>query len=363
MSKILFHNAEYLSFLGDLKKKITAARTNTVRAINRDLLRLYWEIGKGIVEKQKEHNWGESVIENLAVDLQTAFFNTHGFSARNLWNMKQFYEAYPDQEIWQQAVAKLKSKKGMKPNGPFLQQLVAEIPWGQHILILNKIAAPIERLYYVNATAKFGWTRNVLLNQIKADAYAHTLKQEKNHNFGLALPKHYADQADEVLKSSYNLEFLGIGKLSRERTLETKLIDKLRNFILELGYGFCFVGSQYKVSLGEKDYFIDLLFYHRFLKSLVAIELKVGAFKPEYAGKMDFYLNVLNEKEKATDDRASIGIILCAEKNSLEVEFSLKTKKNPIGVAQYQMVTKLPKELEGKLPTERQLQSVFRERP
>ena len=186
------------------------------------------------------------------------------------------------------------------------------------------------------------------------------MTEKKSHNFPLALPEHLAEQADEMLKSSYNLEFLGIGRAVKERELEDRLTERLRDFILELGYGFCFVGRQHRLTLGRKEYFIDLLFYHRFLKALVAIDLKVGPFEPEFAGKMDFYLNLLNEKERAPDDGPSIGIIMCAEKDNLEVEFALKTKANPIGVAEYQLQPKLPAELKGKLPTAKQLTDAVR---
>jgi hypothetical protein len=169
-----------------------------------------------------------------------------------------------------------------------------------------------------------------------------------------------AEQADEMLKSSYNLEFLGIRRAVKERELENRLIERLRDFILELGYGFCFVGRQYRLALGKKEYFIDLLFYHRFLKALVAFELKVGPFEPEYAGKMDFYLNLLNDKERAAGDNPSIGIILCAEKDDVEVEYALAIKRNPIGVAVYRLQTKLPGELKGKLPTAKQLSEAVR---
>jgi predicted nuclease of restriction endonuclease-like (RecB) superfamily len=242
----------------------------------------------------------------------------------------------------------------------FLQQLVAEIPWGQNLLILNKLSDPAARLYYLRATAQFGWTRNVLLNQIKAGAYERAVTEKKSHNFPLALPEHLAEQADEMLKSSYNLEFLGIRRAVKERELEDRLIERLRDFILELGYGFCFVGRQHRLTLGKKEYFIDLLFYHRFLRALVAFDLKVGPFEPEFAGKMDFYLNLLNDKERAPEDRPAIGIILCAEKDDVEVEYALRAKRNPIGVAVYQLQSKLPAELKGKLPTAKQLADVVR---
>ena len=246
--------------------------------------------------------------------------------------------------------------RARRPSVELLRQLVAEIPWGHHLLILGKVEGDAQRLYYLRATAAYGWSRNVLLNQIKAGAWERSRAEGKSHNFPKVLQTHLAEQAQEALKSSYNLEFLGIRQAVKERELEDQLIDKLRDFILELGYGFCFVARQHRLTLGRKEYFIDLLFYHRFLKALVAVELKVGPFQPEYAGKMDFYLNVLNEKEKAPGDAPSIGIILCAEKDNLEVEFALRSKSNPIGVAEYQLQAKLPAELRGKLPSPRQLQ-------
>jgi predicted nuclease of restriction endonuclease-like (RecB) superfamily len=226
--------------------------------------------------------------------------------------------------------------------------------------MLGKIADSAARLYYLRATAQFGWSRNVLLNQIKGDAYARALKEKKTHNFPLALPEHLAEQAGEMMKSRYNLEFLGIGKAVKERELEDRLIARLQQFILELGYGFCFIGRQHRLVLGSREYFVDLLFYHRFLKALVAFDLKIGPFEPEHAGKMDFYLNLLNDRERAADDQPSIGIILCAEKNDIEVEYALKTKQNPIGVAQYHLQPRLPARFKGRLPSAKQLVQAVR---
>lgn len=371
---------DYLRFVAELKSRIHAARMSAARAVNRDLIFLYWDIGRGIVERQEKFGWGESVIDRLSQDLQEVFPGTAGFSARNLRNMKQFYEAYSSPEfweqvvatfgkpgsdafiasIWQQPVAKLNEVTNLNLQ-EILRYLVAEIPWGQHMVILNKARDSAARLFYLHATARFGWSRNVLLNQIKANTYERSLNTDKMHNFPSVLPEVLAEQAEEALKSSYNLEFLGISRVARERELEGRLIERLKDFIMELGYGFCFIGRQHRLTLGQKEYFLDLLFYHRFLKSLVAIELKVGAFEPEYAGKMDFYLNLLNETDRAPDDNPSIGIILCAEKDNLEVEFALKTKMNPIGVAEYQLQPMLPKELKGKLPSPKQLSDAFRE--
>ncbi len=366
---------EYRQFIEDLKTRVTSARISAARSVNRDLILLYWDIGRAIVEKQQVLGWGESVVDRVSRDLKEAFPSTTGFSPRNLRDMKRFYLAYTEKAIWPQTVAKLPkwAKKGENQIWPqpvanlteaevtgFLQQLVAEIPWGHNRLILDKITDPAARLYYLQATARFGWSRNVLLNQIKANAYERAVKEKKTHNFPLALPEYLAEQADEMLKSSYNLEFLGIRREVKERELEDRLISRLQAFLLELGYGFCFVGRQHRIVVGQKEYFIDLLFYHRFLKALVAFELKVGPFEPEYAGKMDFYLNLLNDRERAPGDQPSIGIILCAEKDDVEVEYALMTKHNPIGVAVYCLQSKLPGELKGKLPTAKQLSEAVR---
>ncbi|MBI3371900.1 MAG: DUF1016 domain-containing protein [Betaproteobacteria bacterium] len=368
MSKASGPLTGYGAFLGEIKQRIAAARVSAARAVNHELVRLYWDIGRGIAEKQVQLGWGQAVIERLAGDLQRAFPGTTGFSARNLRNMKQFYDAYSLPSIWQRAVAK---SRAVNRGTGFRQQAVAkmaagkpaellppvltQVPWGHHLQILNKAGSAPARLHYLRATAQFGWSRNVLLNQIKARSYERSLKDGKAHNFPAVLPEHLAEQAEEALKSSYNLEFLGIRRAVKERELEDRLIDRLREFILELGYGFCYIGRQYRLALGANEYFIDLLFYHRFLKALVAMELKLGAFEPEFAGKMDFYLNLLNEKERAPDDNPSIGIILCAEKDDVVVEFSLKSKTNPIGVARYELTDKLPRELKGKLPSEQEL--------
>ena len=376
-------NADYRQFVEELKARVIGARTSAARAVTHDAILLYWDIGRGIVEKQKAHGWGDSVVEMVAADLRRAFPEMSGFSPRNVWDMRRFYATYSAPEIHSQAVREI----GHAPSNPklrqvvaesaasknpplvkteesvdeqFLRQLVAEIPWGQNLLILNKLTNPAARLYYLRATARFGWSRNVLLNQIKASAYERAVTEKKTHNFDLALPEHFAEQADEMLKSSYSLDFLGLHRAVKERELEDRLISRLQSFLLELGYGFCFVGRQHRIALGKKEYFIDLLFYHRFLKSLVAFDLKVGPFEPEHAGKMDFYLNLLNDKERGPDDQPSIGIILCAEKDDIEVEYALRSKANPIGVAAYELQSKLPGELKGKLPTAKQLADIVR---
>lgn len=316
------------------------------------------------------------MVERLGADLRAEFPTIRGFSANNLWLMRQFYSEYSNTEFLEQAVQEMTKRQNTPPKAVSsaansnaqeitileqpVEELLSTVPWGHHVELLKKVKLPEVRLYYLRATAQFGWSRSVLLNQIKAGAYERSVKEKKSHNFALALPEYLAEQADEMITSSYNLEFLGIGRALKERELEDRLISRLQQFILELGYGFCFVGRQYRLALGSKEYFVDLLFYHRFLKALVAFDLKIGSFEPEHAGKMDFYLNLLNEKERAPDDQPSIGIILCAEKDDVEVEFALKTKNNPIGVAEYQLQPKLPAQFKGQLPTARQLSDVVR---
>lgn len=332
----LFETKKYVEFLNEIKQQITASRIKTIRSVNRELIKLYWNIGRNIIDKQKKYNWGDAVVERLASDLKEEFKSSFGFSANNLWRIRNFYLAYKDN-----------SK---------LAQLVQEIPWGQNIAIMQMVKDVKAREYYIRATVEMGWSRNVLLNQIKAGVYQLSLKQ-KQHNFARALPVHLTEQADESIKSVYNLDFLDIKKPVVERELESRLIEKLKRFMLELGKGFSFIGNQYRLTLGKNEYLIDLLFYNRILKSLVAIELKTGKFEPEYAGKMDFYLHILDEQVKLKDENSSIGIILCAEKDNIVVEYALRSTKKPIGVAEYHITNQLPKRLQGKLPAPEDLKS------
>ena len=320
------------------------------------------------LENPQDLIWRQAVAKSDEAKLQQAVAELPETSAQG--PIRQQAVAKLRGEKRSQAVSELKKTSALFPEqlipepndcekntilAQLVREFVATIPWGHYVNVLLKIADPAALLYYLRATAQLGWSRNVLLNQVKAGAYERARLEKKTHNFELALPEHFAEQADEALTSRYNLEFLGISRAMKERDLETRLVERLQQFILELGYGFCFIGRQHRLALGEKEYFVDLLFYHRFLKTLVAFDLKTSAFEPEHAGKMDFYLNLLNDRERAPDDRPSIGIILCAEKDDVVVEFALKTKTNPIGVAEYQLQTKLPAEFKGKLPTAKQL--------
>ena len=321
---------EYKGTLELIRHEIYISRHHVARTITKEHISLYWKIGKIISEKQQEQGWGKSVVEKIANDLQKEYPESSGYSSRNIWDMRRFYVRYSE------------SKK--------LRQLVAEIPWGQNLLILSKIKDNTEAEFYLNATIEYGWSRNVLLNQIKSQAYRRALSSHKTHNFKKALPEFLSEQADEALKSEYNLEFLGLKKGVKERELESKMIEKIRDVIMEFGSGFSFLGNQYKIKLGEKEYFIDLLFFHRKLQCLVAVELKVGTFKPEYAGKLNFYLEILDNTEKAENENPSIGILLCAEKDTLEVEYALRTTNKPIGIAEYQLTKDLPEKYQELLP-------------
>lgn len=322
--------SDYAQFLHNIKTRVQHARIAASRSVNRELIALYWSIGKDIVEKQEELGWGKSVVEQLSKDLKKEFPGTEGFSARNLWDMRRFYEEYQSDTN--------------------LQQLVAEIPWGHNLLILNKIKDQNEREYYLRATAEMGWSRNVLLHQIMAQAYERHQLSPKQNNFEKALPEHLAEQAEKAMKDIYALDFLGITEKVVERELENRLVASLKDFLLELGVGFAFLGNQYRIKAGNNEYFIDMLFFHRKLNCLVAIELKSGPFQPEYAGKMNFYLNLLDDFVKEKAENPSVGIILCTDRDHFEVEYALRGIQRPVGVSQYHLTTELPKEFAGKLP-------------
>jgi len=270
----LLVSPEYRDFIAALKSRVQAARISAARAVNSEIILLYWDIGQGIVERQRALGWGESVVELVAADLRREFRGATGFSAQNVWRMRQFYVLHTQSDFLSQVVREIKKTGQPAPSDKVLSQhvreMVSAVPWGHHANALLRVDDPAARLWYLQSTARFGWSRNVLLNQIKAGAYERSVTDKKSHNFGLALPEYLAEQADEMLKSSYSLEFLGIRRAVRERELEDRLISRLQAFLLELGYGFCFVGRQYRIAAGKKEYFIDLLFYHRFLKALVA---------------------------------------------------------------------------------------------
>ena len=329
----------YNNFFNEIIQAINSAKYDAYKTLNKHHIGLNFEIGKLIVKNQDANNWGKSIVDNLSEDLNKQIDGIKGYSSQNLWRMRQFYLEYKDESV--------------------LLNLAVKIPWGQNLLIMHKIKNKEEREYYLNATDKLAWSRAVLLNQIKADAYKRHLLNPKQSNFEKALPVHLSEQANEAMKSEYNLDFLGITKPILERELENKLVENVRDLLLELGYGFTFIGNQYRLKLNQKEYFIDLLFYHRFLRCLIAIELKTVEFEPEFAGKMNFYLELLDEQEKQADDNPSIGIILCPTKDNIEVEYSLRSSTKPIGVSEYKLTHNLPSNLKGKVPTAKELKQML----
>ncbi len=328
--------SQYLEFLEEIKSEVKRAKLNAARIVNSEKIKLYFFIGQQIVEKQERYSWGDSVVEKLSLDLKKEFGEAIGFSTRNLWDMRKFHLQYKNDII--------------------MRQLVAEIPWGQNLLIMSKIKNEEEKKFYLEAVKNYGWSRNELNIQIKADTFRRQLSLEKTNNFKETLPSHLAKQADEIMKSDYMLDFLGLHGTYLEKDLEKKMVEKIKDLILELGYGFAFLGNQYKVSTPSKDYYIDLLFYHRKLKCLVAIELKTGSFLAEYAGKMNLYLNLLDDFVREEGENNSIGIILCADKDKFEVEYALRGLEKPMGVAEYKLTKELPKELQGALPSFKDLE-------
>lgn len=324
---------DYTVLLNDIKQRVRSAQYEALKAVNRELISLYWDIGQIIVERQKNETWGKSVVEQLAKDLQAEFPGIHGFSKRNIWNMRNFFMNYSE--------------------APKLQQLAAEIGWMHNIVIIEKCKDSLEREFYIRMTRKFGWSRNVLIHQIENQTYEKTLLSQTN--FEKTLPQEICNQAKLAVKDDYTFDFLELGEEHSERQLEQAVISKIEKFLREMGGMFAFLGSQYRLEVSGEEYFIDLLLYHRALKCLVAIELKIGKFIPEYVRKMQFYLAVLDDKVRMDDEKPSIGIILCKSKNKNIVEYALKESNKPIGVAAYRMVTTLPKELRGQLPAPEQI--------
>lgn len=334
-------NSNFTTFIKEITSKIYSAKSKAILSANRLMIELYFQIGKEIVTKQDTFGWGKSVVEVMSKELKNEFGEKSGYSTQNLWYMRQFYLSYKDT--------------------PNLQQLVGEIPWGSNILIFSKCKEYDKKEYYIKNTIENSWNRNVLMHHIKTNLFQRDKLDEKSNNFELSLPCELSELAQDIVKSEYNLEFLEVAKNAHEREVENKLVENIKKFLLELGYGFSFVGNQYKLNLGENEYFIDLLFFHRKLNALVAIELKVGKFKPEYAGKMNFYLNILNDKVKMPHENPSIGIILCTDKDGIEVEYALQNVEQAMGVSTYTVKEKLPKELENILPTTQELEELVKE--
>lgn len=316
-------------FIINVIGKVRQAQYEALKAVNVHLINLYWEIGKSISEKQTE-SWGKSIVANLSKELQKEFPGVSGFSVGNLWIMAQFYAEY-----------------NLVEN---LVPLVREISWSKHIVILKKCKDNTQRQFYTNATKKFGWTKDVLTHQIENKTYEkHLLNQT---NFNEAVPEKIKNQAVLAVKDHYTFDFLELNDFHSERELEMELIKNIRKFLIEMGHHFTFVGSQFVVNVNDKEYKIDLLLYHRSLQCLVAVDLKINEFEPEHKGKMEFYLNVLNDKIKLPNENDSIGIIICKYKDRIVVEYSLKNTQNPIGIATYSTSVILPEKYKEFLPNQ-----------
>ena len=325
----------YAELLEDLKARIRKAQIKAALSANRELVLLYWQIGREILKRQREEGWGAKVIDRLAQDLRREFPEMKGLSPRNLKYMRAFAEAYPDER--------------------FVQQFVAQIPWGHNCVLLDKVKDPTERVWYIQQTIEHGWSRNVLVHQIESGLYHRQGKAITN--FERTLPAPQSDLARSLIKDPYVFDFLSLGPEAQERELERALLEHLRDFLLELGMGFAFVGSQYRLEVGGEEFYIDLLFYQLRLRCYVVIELKIGEFKPEYAGKMNFYLSAVDELLRHPEDRPSIGLILCKTKNRLVAEYALRDMSKPMGVATYRVGEALPAELQEGLPSVEELEA------
>lgn len=325
----------YQELLDDLKDCIRNARVHAALSVNRELVLLYWQIGQSILERQAKDGWGTKVIERLADDLRREFSDMKGLSRANLFYMRAFAEAYPSEQI--------------------VQQLAGQIPWWHNVVIMTRIKDPELREWYIRACIENGWSRAVLMVQI--DTRLHERTGMAITNFHCTLPAPQSELAQQILKDPYNFEFLTTYDSMIERDLHKGLLEHLKDFMLELGVGFAFVGSNYHLEIGEEDFYLDLLFYHLRLRSFVVVELKTVEFKPEYAGKLSFYLSATDDLLRHPQDNSTIGILLCRGKNRVVVEYALRNVHQPIGVAEYQLAKALPDSLKGSLPTVEQLEA------
>jgi predicted nuclease of restriction endonuclease-like (RecB) superfamily len=327
--------AEYDELLDVVRERIRAARFRAAVSLNRELVLLYWQIGHEILARQQVSGWGARVVERLAGDLRREFPEMRGLSRTNLLYTRAFAAAFPDEEL--------------------VQQLVGQVPWGHHTVLLDKTHSPDERVWYVRQVIEHGWSRAVLVHHVESGLYER--RGQAVTNFERTMPPSRSDLAVELLKDPYHFSFISQGTKMEERELERALLAHVRDFLLELGVGFALVGSQYRLEIGGQDYYLDLLFYHIRLKCYVAVDLKVGAFKPEYAGKMNFYLSALDDRLRGEGDGESIGLVLCKERNRVVAEYAVRGIAKPIGIAEYRLTDDLPVRLRDSLPSPEQLES------
>ena len=319
---------DYAQLLAEVKERVRSAQYAALKAVNTELVGLYWDLGRMIVDRQEQAGWGKSVVERLSQDLRREFPGVAGFSVQNLWYMRQFHMEYRGDER--------------------LQPLVGEIAWAHNLVIMSKCKAPLEREFYLRMTRKFGWSKNVLIHQIDNQSYEKSLSGQTN--FDQTLTPELRVQAKLAVQDEYTFDFLELAEQHSERELERALITRIEDFLRAMGGRFAFMGSQYRLEVDGREFFLDLLLFHRRLRALVAIELKIGDFQPEFVGKMQFYLTALDRQVRQEDENPSIGITLCKEKSRTIVEYALHDATKPIGVATYQITKTLPKEFKGQLP-------------
>ena len=334
---MLMNTPEYISIVENIKHEITAAQYRAAVHVNADLLLLYHSIGC-IINDHK--SWGNKFIDNLATDIKMSFPESKGYSVRNLKYMAKFAEAYPDRE--------------------FVQQVVAQIPWGHNIILMDKVSNPDERVWYIQKAIENSWSRNVLVHQIESGLYKRQVSAEKVSNFEHRLPSPQSELAVQTMKDPYVFDFIPFREDMLERDIEQALVRDITKLLLELGTGFAFVGNQYHLNVGGDDFYIDLLFFNLNLRCYVVIELKTGDFKPEYAGQLNFYLSAVDGILKKEHDNPSIGLLLCKSKNNLVAEYSLKDISKPIGVSEYKVTSNLPDDLEDQLPSIEDIQKRIR---
>ena len=325
----------YTDWLQSLKTRIHSAQQRATLAVNRELVLLYWQIGRDILARQASQGWGAKVIERLAHDLRVAFPQMKGFSPRNLKYMRAFAEAWPEAE--------------------FVQAVLAQLPWYHQLALLDKLSSSDERRWYADQAIQHHWSRNVLVMQM--ETRLHERSGSAISNFDERLPKPQSDLARESLKDPYRFDFLGLTDEAQEREIEHALVKHVTEFLLELGAGFAFVGRQVLLDVGGEEFFIDLLFYHLKLRCYVVVELKAGKFKPEHLGQLGFYLTAVDRQVKSEHDQSTIGLLLCKSKNKVVAEYALGDKSQPMGVAEYRLIESLPAELQTSLPSIEQIEN------
>jgi predicted nuclease of restriction endonuclease-like (RecB) superfamily len=325
----------YASLFSQLKEKVFYSQQKAIRSVNKELVLLYWEIGNIILENQSQKGWGSKIIDSLSYDLKKTFPDMKGFSVRNLKYMRQFAATYTDNTI--------------------VQELLAQLSWYHNLTIIQKVKDEDVRNWYVYKTIENGWSQSVLLHQIESDLYTRS-KNKKITNFTQTLASPHSELVQQTLKDPYVFDFLTLTEKAQEKDIEEQLVKHITKFLLELGSGFAFVGNQYKIETENKEYFIDLLFYHLKLKCYFVIELKSVEFKPEFVGKLNFYLSAIDDLVKSETDNPTIGLILCKTKDKIEAEYSLRDMNKPMGISEYQITKSIPAELKLNLPSIEQIE-------